>query len=171
MFPRASSILSKGAIAGAFVLTYVALEWISFIHEYKGLPITPWNPGLGVMFALMVFVGAFKVQSSCSRACLAAEIFLLQSDVEWPIIIGIGALTSSSYAVVAEVSRRYLYFDAGLTHLRDVAAAAGRRICRRPDQRLPSHRRSWLRPETLKSAMSLMRRCRCWSVTSSVLPS
>lgn len=118
-FFRASSVLSRGAIAGAFVLTYVALEWISYIHEYKGLPITPWNPGLGVMFALMVFIGlqgAFVLFAGV----VTAEILLLQSDVEWPIIIGIGAITSSSYAIVAEVSRRYLHFDAGLTHLRDV---------------------------------------------------
>src|SRR5687768_9601458 len=38
----------------AFLGAYIALEWISFIHEYKGLPVTPWNPGLGVVFALML---------------------------------------------------------------------------------------------------------------------
>jgi hypothetical protein len=44
--------------AGIFLAAYVILEWVSFIHEYKGLPITPWNPGLGVVFALMVFAGS-----------------------------------------------------------------------------------------------------------------
>src|SRR5262249_54415434 len=35
--------------AGIFLAAYVILEWVSFIHEYKGLPITPWNPGLGAV--------------------------------------------------------------------------------------------------------------------------
>ena len=39
------------AITGV-IATYVLLEWLSFIHEYKGVPITPWNPGLGLVFAL-----------------------------------------------------------------------------------------------------------------------
>ena len=44
--------------AGALLLAYVGLEWVSFIHEYKGVPVTPWNPGLGVAFALLVLKGA-----------------------------------------------------------------------------------------------------------------
>ncbi len=107
------------AVAAAFLVAYVALEWISFLHEYKGLPITPWNPGLGLMFALMVYVGlqgAFVLFAGS----LAAELFLLQSDLGWPTIIVLSALTTASYALVAEVSRRYLHFDAGLSHLRDV---------------------------------------------------
>jgi hypothetical protein len=33
--------------AAALVVAYVALEWISFIHESKGLPLTPGIPALG----------------------------------------------------------------------------------------------------------------------------
>jgi len=36
---------------------YLALEWFSFLHEYKSVPVTPWNPGLGVVFALMMSTG------------------------------------------------------------------------------------------------------------------
>jgi hypothetical protein len=43
-------------VAG-LVVAYVALEWISFIHESKGLPLTPWNPGLGLAFACLVLGG------------------------------------------------------------------------------------------------------------------
>ena len=56
----ATSLLAANtAVAGMFLTAYVALEWVSFIHEYKGVPVTPWNPGLGVVFALMVFVGSW----------------------------------------------------------------------------------------------------------------
>ena len=37
------------AITG-FVIAYLVLEWISFIHEYKGLPLTPEIPVLGSRF-------------------------------------------------------------------------------------------------------------------------
>ena len=36
---------------------YVVLEWTSFIHEHKGVPVTPWNPGLGVAFGVIVLRG------------------------------------------------------------------------------------------------------------------
>ena len=66
-------------LGAAFLAAYVMLEWLSFIHEYKGVPITPWNPGLGVVFALMLSAGArygvvlFAAWSSPrSRSCAAA---------------------------------------------------------------------------------------------------
>src|SRR4029077_19262155 len=43
--------------ATAVVVAYVALEWVSFIHEFKGLPLTPWNPGLGLTFACLMLAG------------------------------------------------------------------------------------------------------------------
>ena len=44
-------------VAGALILVYVGLEWMSFIHEHKGVPVTPWNPGLGVAFGVIVLRG------------------------------------------------------------------------------------------------------------------
>jgi hypothetical protein len=102
-----------------FLTAYVALEWVSFIHEYKGVPVTPWNPGLGVVFALMVFVGSWG-GFVLFTGVVTAEIFVLQSKLEWPIVIGVGAITSLSYAFVATVARRHLRLDVGLIHLRDL---------------------------------------------------
>jgi len=50
--------LPNAMTAGALLLAYVGLEWVSFIHEYQGVPVTPWNPGLGVAFAFLVLKGA-----------------------------------------------------------------------------------------------------------------
>jgi two-component system, LuxR family, sensor kinase FixL len=119
LFLRPTGFASKGAVAAAFFAAYVALEWISAIHEYKGVPITPWNPGLGVVFTLMVLAGA-RGAFVLFAGVLCAEIFVLRSDLEWPIVIGIGVSTSSSYALVAGALRRYFRLDAALSHLRDV---------------------------------------------------
>ena len=108
------------AAASALVLfVYIGLEWASFIHEYKGVPITPWNPGLGVVFALMVYVGP-QAGLLLFAGTVAAEIFVLQTNLDLPIVVAIGLLTSASYAGIAVLTRRALKFDVAFTHLRDV---------------------------------------------------
>jgi hypothetical protein len=39
------------------LLACLLLEWVSFIHEHKGVPVTPWNPALALIFALMLLKG------------------------------------------------------------------------------------------------------------------
>ena len=119
MLSRSSGLASNGAVAGMFLAAYVALEWVSFIHEYKGMPVTPWNPGLGVMFALMILAGSWG-GLILFAGVIIAEIFVLQSNLEWPIIIGVGAIMSLSYSFLAALARRRLRFDVKLIHLRDV---------------------------------------------------
>jgi two-component system sensor kinase FixL len=106
------------AIAG-FVVAYLILEWISFIHEYKGLPLTPWNPGLGLAFACLILIGA-HYGIALFAGIIVAEIMVLQSNLEWPVIVGIAAIIASGYSLVASVIREQFRLDVGLTHLRDV---------------------------------------------------
>ena len=101
----------------AFLVAYIALEWISFIHEYKGLPVTPWNPGLGVVFALMLYSGA-RFGVVLFAGVLLAEIAVLRTDLPWPFILGVATIIAVGYGAVAFVARRRL--DVGLNHLRDV---------------------------------------------------
>jgi signal transduction histidine kinase len=51
---------------------------------------------------------------------IIAEIVVLKSHLEWPVIIGIGAIVASGYAFVATVLRRRFRLDVGLNELRDV---------------------------------------------------
>jgi signal transduction histidine kinase len=106
-------------VAGALVLAYAGLEWMSFIHEHKGVPVTPWNPGLGVAFGLIVLRGA--AYGLVLFACVViAEIFVLQTDLAWPIILAIAAIVATSYTAAAIAARSYLRLDVGLSHVRDV---------------------------------------------------
>ena len=109
----------QAAAAGGFLLAYVVLEWISFIHEYKGVPITPWNPGLGVVFALMV-LGGPRYGAVLFAGVVIAETTVLQTKLQWPIILGIAAIFATVYGTVATVARKHLRLDVGLYHLRDV---------------------------------------------------
>lgn len=55
-YPRILSlpilIVGVGYLAG-----YVLLDWISFIEPYSPLNITPWNPGTGLSFVLVILFG------------------------------------------------------------------------------------------------------------------
>jgi two-component system sensor kinase FixL len=107
------------ATAGVFLVAYVALEWISFIHEYRGVPVTPWNPGLGVVFALMV-LGGPRYGVVLFAGVVIAETTVLQTKLQWPIILGIAAIFATVYGTVAAVARKHLRLDVGLYRLRDV---------------------------------------------------
>ena len=116
---RRSAVGTDAVVAGLFLAAYVFLEWVSFIHEYEGMPVTPWNPGLGVAFALMVVAGPMAGLVLFAGVVLA-EILVLRSELDWPIVLGLGVIVSVSYSAVVVPVRRHLRFDAGLVHLRDV---------------------------------------------------
>jgi signal transduction histidine kinase len=106
-------------LGATFLAVYLLLEWVSFIHEYKGVPVTPWNPGLGAVFALMLFAGA-RYGVVLFIGVVIAEIAVLRSSLSWPIIIGIAGIIAIGYAGMTVIARRVLAFDAGLGSLRDV---------------------------------------------------
>src|SRR5262249_61210323 len=107
--------LLKGIRAGIFLAAYLIPEWVSFIHEYKGLPITSWNPGLGVVFALMVFGGS-RYGIVLFAGVVLAEMLVLKSNLEWPLILSIAAIIAAGYGVVASVLRKHSRIDIGLNH-------------------------------------------------------
>jgi two-component system, LuxR family, sensor kinase FixL len=115
----ASTHLPNALTAVALLLTYIGLEWVSFIHEHEGVPATPWNPGLGVAFAVLVLRGpAYGLPLFVG--VLIAEIFVLHTDLTAPIIVAMAAVISASFSAAAVVARRHLQLDVGLSHVRDV---------------------------------------------------
>jgi len=76
--------VSELALASGFLVAYVALEGVSFLHEYEGVPITSWNPGLGVVFALMLARGA-RFAAVLFLGVVLAEIVVLRSVLPWPV--------------------------------------------------------------------------------------
>lgn len=119
MLPDSPDRALKWSIAATCLAAYVLLAWISLIHVRKGLPITPWDPGLGVMFALMAFAGP-QAGFVLFGGVVIAEVVVLRHEVEWPVIVGIAAITSLSYTAVTILARQTLRIDIGLFHLRDV---------------------------------------------------
>jgi len=103
----------------AFILVYVALEWVAYSHEHLGVPVTPWNPGLGVAFGLIVLRSAVYGLALLAGV-VVAEIFVLQTHLPWSTILLIAAVVAVSYTVAAAVARRRLRLDVAMDHVRDV---------------------------------------------------
>jgi hypothetical protein len=82
LLPHAPGKGPGWAVAAACLAAYVLLAWISFIHVHKGLPVPPWDPGLGVVFALMVFAGP-QAGIVLFGGVVIAETFVLHNEVEW----------------------------------------------------------------------------------------
>jgi signal transduction histidine kinase len=125
---RRSRIVLHTSGAALAMAAYLALEWISFIHEYKGLPVTPWNPGLGVLFAVLVLAGP-AAGLLLFAGVVTAETVVLRTDLDWSIVVALAALTSSSYTAIVVFADRKLALDKSLSHLRDVLLLLGAGLC------------------------------------------
>ncbi|MCW5681273.1 MAG: MASE1 domain-containing protein [Xanthobacteraceae bacterium] len=111
--------LRQAALVAGATAIYLALEWISYLHEYRGVPITAWNPGVGFLFGLIVAAGP-RYAISLFAGVVIAEIFVLRTSVGWPILLGIAAIYASVFAFAAHLMRTRLMIDTGLQRLRDV---------------------------------------------------
>jgi len=118
--------ITRAALGAVLVVVFVAMEWLSSIHEFMSVPITPWNPGLGVVFAFMLLRGPLY-GLVLFAGMIAAELFVVRTELQWPVIVAIAAIISLVYGTAAIVIRRALHLDAGLYHLRDIVVllAAG----------------------------------------------
>lgn len=110
--------IRRWVVSAALIAAYVVLEWISFMHEFKWLPLTPWNPGLGLAFASLIVSPRYAF--SLFIGVIIAETVVLQSDLEWGVIVAIGVIVATGYTFIATVIRKKFQLDVGLSHLRDV---------------------------------------------------
>jgi signal transduction histidine kinase len=131
----AGSLASRqeGATGSALVMflttalvigSYVALEWLSFMHAYKGIPVTPWNPGLGVLFGLIVVNGP-RYAVLLGIGVYLADTFVLRVDVPGMIVVGVAGFTALGYGLAAHVLRRSTPIMPALPRMQDVVLLLG----------------------------------------------
>lgn len=111
-------------LAIAYVILYVALDWVSSLDPQGGpLGITPWNPPPGLsLFLLLRFGMAFTPWLFV--ASLAAELVVRGMPASWPVAIATCMLFTAGYGGVAALLRGPLRFDAAFARMRDVATFA-----------------------------------------------
>lgn len=123
-----------GAAARGFlvIVIYLALEWLSYLHAYKGIPVTPWNPGLGLVFGLAVLGGPLYA-IILGIAVFLADALVLNVRLGAELIAIIALLAAAGYAFAAGLLRRRAVIDLALPRLHDVglflSVAIGAALC------------------------------------------
>ena len=120
---RAAS--SLGAI-GFLVLFWILLDWATFIHGYKGSLITPWDPGVGVLFAVIIHDGILY-SLALFIGVVFAEFVTRPGELGVPVILMTAAIVASIYTMAAVIARRYFMLNVKLERLHDsiILIAAG----------------------------------------------
>jgi signal transduction histidine kinase len=92
------------AVIGLSLAAYVCLDWLSFLHEFEGLPVTPWNPGIGLLFALLLLWGP-KYGIVLFAGVILGEIVVLQTRLGWPVVLAIAGTIAGVYTAAASTIR------------------------------------------------------------------
>ncbi len=107
---------NSAAVAAAFVVLYLLLDWVSFVHPMRGTSITPWNPQAALAVALLAWqprrwwlVAAVLVLAALARGWPAPSVAELAA----------ACTLSAGYLLLALAVRRWLGAVASITTRRD----------------------------------------------------
>lgn len=110
-----------GFVAGlGYLAGYVLLDWVSFIHPFTPFGITPWNPGTGLSFAVVILFGR-RMIPYLFLAPLLSDFVILPTPLPWTVELLTAALIGGCYAVATTfLLSRTVRFDPALSSLRDL---------------------------------------------------
>jgi signal transduction histidine kinase len=118
-FPRVLGA-NKLVVGVVYLAGYALLDWISFIPPYAQLGITPWNPGTGLSFALVLLFG-LRMIPFLLVAPLLAELLNQQLAMPWQLEVLVSILVGGGYSIaLAILLRPSLGFDPALGSVRDL---------------------------------------------------
>jgi len=118
-FPRVFDA-HKLIVGLVYLAAYAVLDWISFIEPYAQLGITPWNPGTGLSFVLLLLFG-LRMIPFLLISPLLADFLNQQFAMPWHIEILASALVGGGYSIaVAYLLRPKLRFDPTLASMHDL---------------------------------------------------
>src|SRR6476646_8383081 len=115
-FPRVFDA-HKLVVGLVYLAAYAVLDWISFIEPYAHLGITPWNPGTGLSFVLILLFGPRMIPFLLISPLLA-DFLNQQFAMPWHFEILASALVGGGYSLaVAFLLRPKLRFDPTLAFM------------------------------------------------------
>jgi two-component system, LuxR family, sensor kinase FixL len=123
-YPRVFS-LPLPLIGLAYLIGYVALDWISFIHPFAPFGITPWNPQTGLSFMLVLLFG-LRFVPLLFVAPLLADAIVRGFPFRWPIELLTVAVIGGGYAIgLTFLARAGTRLNPALGSMRDLLALLG----------------------------------------------
>ena len=118
-FPRVFDA-HKVIVGMAYLVAYALLDWISFIEPYAHLGITPWNPGTGLSFVLLLLFGQ-RMFPFLLVSPLLADLVHQQFALPWTFEILSSVLVGGGYSLALMfLQRPSLDFDPALSSMRDL---------------------------------------------------
>jgi len=104
--PGASSVRLPAAAIAGYVLVYVLLDWISYVHPMRGLNITPWNPQAALAVALLMWrPGGWWL---VGLTLAATDALVRGMPASWAAGAASSTVLTFGYAVTAAALRRWL---------------------------------------------------------------
>lgn len=114
-----TSILSKGAAVGVFLVLYIGLDWVSLIEPFGALGIAPWNPSAGLSFACLLRYGLGFAPAVFAAVLLADVLF--RDLAASPSAMAVSALAIAfGYGLTATLLRNRLRLSPRLDSHRDL---------------------------------------------------
>ncbi len=106
--------------AVAFLALYLAIDWITFIHEPPALNVTPWNPPAGLYMALLL-VGWPRASLLVFAALLSGDVLVRGMPAPLPLLAISNLLILLCYWCTAMILRRAVRLRPQLDRLSDMA--------------------------------------------------
>jgi len=118
-FPRVFDA-NKMIVGLVYLAAYAVLDWISFIEPYAQLGITPWNPGTGLSFVLLLLFG-LRMIPFLLISPLLADFLNQQFAMPWQVEILASVLVGGGYSMALTfLLRPKLRFDPSLASVHDL---------------------------------------------------
>jgi two-component system, LuxR family, sensor kinase FixL len=113
--------LPRDVVGLGYLGSYVLLDWASFVQPITPIGITPWNPGAGLGFVIVILFGR-RMIPYLFLAPLLADLVNLPTPPPWSVELLAGALIGGGYAAASMfLLRPSVRFDPALSSLRDLA--------------------------------------------------
>jgi len=103
-----------------YVAGYVLLDWISLIQPYAPFGISPWNPGTGLSFALVLLFGR-RMLPFLFVGVLMSDLVHRPLPLPWMAELAAALLIAGGYAAaLLALMHARLRFDPALSSMRDL---------------------------------------------------
>lgn len=106
--------------SAGYLILYVFLDWVSYIHPVLPLAITPWNPPPGLSLAFLLLCGLRK-WPALFIAALLAETFVREIPVPFVYLAASSLALTACYGGAAVLLLGPLRFDTKFASLRDLS--------------------------------------------------
>lgn len=107
LVPRLSETPRQTVWLAAFVVLYVALDWVSYIRPLQDLNVTPWNPAPALGLLLLVRRGRTGIPALFA-AIVASDVIVRNIPGDLATTLLLDAILTTGYAAIARLLRRYL---------------------------------------------------------------